>query len=145
MSTEAKKVETAQRVGGSDIRKWVLTAQVALAIGIWWGLGHTLLLIWGAAELPKYDFFGNVHVAWILSTVIMAGALGYTLNNPVAQDFANEVVVELRKVSWPTWKETRQSTIVVIVCVLVVSLILGAFDFVWAKLIRALLDMGTAT
>ncbi len=142
MSTEANKVEGAARVGANDIRKWVLTAQVLLAAGIWWGLGQTFLLIWDAAALPKMEFFGNAHIGWFLSLALVGGALIYTLRNPVAQDFAQEVVVELRKVSWPTAKETRQSTLVVVIVVVIVALILGAFDFVWAKVIKALLEMG---
>ena len=41
-----------------------------------------------------------------------------------------EIAGELRNVTWPSWAETRVSTIVVIVTTLVVSLILGVFDAV---------------
>lgn len=44
---------------------------------------------------------------------------------------AMEVAVELRNVTWPTWPETRLSTIVVLVTTIVVSLILGLFDAIW--------------
>ena len=47
---------------------------------------------------------------------------------------ANEVAAELKKVSWPTAKEVRAATTVVIVMSLIAALILGAFDFVWSNL-----------
>ena len=47
---------------------------------------------------------------------------------------ANEVATELKKVTWPTAKEVRAATIVVIVMALISALILGLFDFVWSNL-----------
>jgi len=44
---------------------------------------------------------------------------------------ALEVAVELKKVTWPKWPETRMTTIVVIVVTLVISFILAFFDFIW--------------
>ena len=42
--------------------------------------------------------------------------------------FLREVRVELRKVTWPSRKQTIGSTIVVIVLVLIISIFLGAVD-----------------
>ncbi len=39
-----------------------------------------------------------------------------------------EVANELRNVTWPTWPETRVSTVVVVATTIVVSVILGLFD-----------------
>ncbi len=47
---------------------------------------------------------------------------------------ANEVAGELKKVTWPTAKEVRTATIVVIVMAIISALILGVFDFVWSNL-----------
>ena len=55
--------------------------------------------------------------------------------------FLNEVTIELKKVTWPSRKETSGSTVIVIVVVIVFSLILGIYDFVWAKIITSLLKM----
>jgi preprotein translocase subunit SecE len=45
-----------------------------------------------------------------------------------AREFLNEVQVESTKVSWPTRNELRDSTIVVIVTVLIVSVFIGIVD-----------------
>jgi preprotein translocase subunit SecE len=45
-----------------------------------------------------------------------------------AREFLKEVRVESTKVSWPTRNELRDSTIVVIVTVLIVSIFIGIVD-----------------
>ena len=45
-----------------------------------------------------------------------------------AREFLKEVRVESTKVSWPTRNELRDSTTVVIVTVLIVSLFIGIVD-----------------
>ena len=47
---------------------------------------------------------------------------------------ANEVASELKKVTWPTAKEVRTATLVVIVMAIISAIILGLFDFVWSNL-----------
>jgi preprotein translocase subunit SecE len=45
-----------------------------------------------------------------------------------------EVALELRRVTWPSLRETRAATIAVIVASLVAAVILGAFDLFWGWL-----------
>lgn len=49
--------------------------------------------------------------------------------------------MELRKVSWPTRKETITTGIVVFVVVVIVSLFLGVVDFTISGLIRYILSL----
>lgn len=53
--------------------------------------------------------------------------------------FLTDVQVELKKVTWPTRKDTYASTIVVIMLVLVSALFLGGIDVVLSRLIRLIL------
>jgi preprotein translocase subunit SecE len=48
-------------------------------------------------------------------------------------------VAELRKVTWPTWENTKKLTWVVVVVVAIFSAILTVFDMAWAKLLKLLL------
>lgn len=52
------------------------------------------------------------------------------------KQFLKEAKVELKKVTWPTPKQTLASTSVVIIVVLIVSLFLGIVDFGLSKIIR---------
>jgi preprotein translocase subunit SecE len=54
-------------------------------------------------------------------------------------DFLKEVKVELKKVTWPTRKQTTGTTIVVIIFVFIVSAFLGFFDFGLSKLVQVVL------
>ena len=45
------------------------------------------------------------------------------------QRYVNETSGELRKVSWPTWPEARQLTILVIVVMVVIGLFLSLVDW----------------
>ena len=47
---------------------------------------------------------------------------------------ANEVAGELKKVTWPSAKEVRAATVVVIVMAIISAIILGLFDMVWSNL-----------
>ena len=54
-------------------------------------------------------------------------------------EFLKEVKVELKKVTWPTRKQTTGTTIVVIIFVFVVAAFLGIFDLGLSKLVQVVL------
>ena len=56
-----------------------------------------------------------------------------------AVEFFREVKVELKKVTWPTRKQTTGTTIVVILFVFVVAVFLGIFDYSLSKLVQVVL------
>ena len=47
---------------------------------------------------------------------------------------------ELKKVQWPTRKQTINNTLIVIACVIVVGICIALFDFVANQLISLLID-----
>ena len=57
-------------------------------------------------------------------------------------DYIKDVRVEMSKVTWPTRRELRESTLVVIVMVIVISIFIGIVDralsFAFEALIRML-------
>jgi preprotein translocase subunit SecE len=53
--------------------------------------------------------------------------------------FLREVKIELKKVTWPSRKQTMGSTVVVIILVMIISLFLGLIDFSLSKLIQVVL------
>ena len=62
------------------------------------------------------------------------------MTNPFlkARDFVVEVWAELKKSSWPTRKELVDSTIVVIVTVLILGVFVALADMVFLKIIAFL-------
>jgi len=57
-----------------------------------------------------------------------------------AKQFFREVRVELKKVTWPSRKETIASTSVVLITVILVSFFLGVVDLGLSRLIKIFLD-----
>jgi preprotein translocase subunit SecE len=53
--------------------------------------------------------------------------------------FIKDAKMELKKVTWPTPKQTLASTAVVIILVFIISFILGIIDFALAKAVKLIL------
>jgi preprotein translocase subunit SecE len=64
-----------------------------------------------------------------------------TMTNPVGKvrEFFAEVVAELKKSSWPTRKELVDSTVVVIITIVVLGLFVAAADFVFLRIVSLLM------
>ena len=54
--------------------------------------------------------------------------------------FLREVRVELKKVTWPSRKQTIGSTVVVVILAMIISLFLGVVDMGLSGLIRVILN-----
>lgn len=103
--------------GALDAVKWVVvTALVVVAI---WGNGYY-------AEIsPLYRALAIVALA------IVAGFVGLqTEQGRAFNQLRKDAAIELRKVVWPTRQETVQTTLIVLVFVVIVALILFLMDWV---------------
>ena len=113
---------------GIALLSWVILSEFA-----GWGLGLV-----GAAYNP--EMLG--HNFRLANLIGLGMAIGMTLY--VKRRYATlamEIGNELSRVTWPTWSETRLSTIVVIIVTIIIALILGAFDYVWAQLSSLVYDI----
>ena len=63
--------------------------------------------------------------------------------NRIARWF-REMKSELKKVQWPTWKQTWNNTLTVIACVIFVGIFLWVFDGVARLVIQALANLAKA-
>lgn len=57
------------------------------------------------------------------------------------KDFTNEVIVELKKVTWPTAPELKSATIVIMVFIAIVALIILAMDVTVRTIIDFIIGM----
>lgn len=102
-----------------------LCGAVVLFYLLQWGIDW----IWGYFGSPPTEFRITMFAA---GAALITGVVMYRSDR--IYGLANEVASELKKVTWPTAKEVRTATIVVIVMAIVSALILGVFDFVWTSL-----------
>src|SRR5262245_52331714 len=85
--------------------------------------------IWGAVSTPPSEFRISILSGMV---AVVAGVVCY--RNDRIYTLANEVTGELKKVTWPTWKEIRTATLVVVTMSIISAAILGVFDLVWTNL-----------
>ncbi len=52
-----------------------------------------------------------------------------------------EMKSELKKVQWPTWRQTLKSTGIVIICVIIVGIFIAVFDTLAQAVVGALISL----
>ena len=125
MNSKAQIVNPGTSVG--DIAKYVAAAAIAAG-----GIAAFYLLAWPA---PLRGLLVLAAFAAAIAVVAFTTAVGRQ-----GREFLSESLFELRKVVWPTRQETWRITGVVLLVVLIISLILAAFDWVISLLIKWLLS-----
>ncbi len=119
-------------------QKWVNLTFLALAALIGYVLFTLMTNIAGAYDLEARIQDIDLLIRGI--SIGVAGLLFFILfKNERSNTYMNEVVIELSKVTWPTAKETRRATIVVMIMVLISGVVLGGLDFLWTWLLRFVL------
>jgi preprotein translocase subunit SecE len=122
----------------SQFQKWVNLSYLAVAAL----LGYLVLTL-ASKIVGTYDLETRVHNVELIvqiGSVVCAGILFFILyRNDKANQFMNEVMLELSRVTWPTTKETTASTFVVIIMVLISGMALGLMDYLWTSLMKLVL------
>ena len=86
-----------------------------------------------------FYYFSDVRLFYrvlaMISVVILSGFIGYQSDfGKLVYSYISESKVEIKKVTWPTKQETTQTTLGVIVVVIIVGILLWLFDMLlgWA-------------
>jgi preprotein translocase subunit SecE len=121
--------------GVEQPKRYVAIFYVLAAIALGKFLEKVISLVLSYGRLND----ANVLVeGWTVSTL-----LGFALAAVVAvvawripktQAVSLEIALELKRVTWPSLRETRAATIAVVVASFIASIILGVFDFIWGRL-----------
>lgn len=122
-------------------RRWVAMTFLAFGILLWILSTKFIATLMGWIGIEEFDFHlvGERFTLTTLVGLLIGGfATLYSYRHQVLSTLMNEVVVELKKVTWPTGKETRSATVVVIITVFLMAVFLGVFDLFWSKFMDAL-------
>jgi preprotein translocase subunit SecE len=107
-------------------RKWVHVMFAVAGVIVAWFLAKCGDWAWSYFGKPNEMYVGT-------AAVVLAGvATIIAWRNEELFTLASDVAGELRKVTWPTRKETMSSTLIVIITTIVSALLLGMFDAVWS-------------
>jgi preprotein translocase subunit SecE len=97
--------------------------------------------LWGFYFFASYSLLLRVIALLVLSGAAVAIALT-SLPGKQLWRFAVDARMEVRKVVWPTRQETVQTTLIVIVMVLILGILLWLFDMVLMSILRFLTGQG---
>ena len=108
------------------VERWVQLCFVVAALMLIWLSDHVISGIW--------YIFADPDESLVTVGAVVAGIVGAIVlyRQRATYSLVHDVVEELAKVTWPTRKETSQSTVVVVVTSIVAALMLFLFDSVWS-------------
>jgi preprotein translocase subunit SecE len=124
-----------ENVGGVEQpRRIVAIAYVVAALTLGVFLEKVLALVFAYVRVNDFAIFGDWSLSTVLGFALAAATALVVWRIPRTQTVSLEVALELRRVTWPSLRETRAATIAVIVASAISAVILGLFDFVWSWL-----------
>lgn len=121
-----------------DARKIILFCHLAAGALVWFltrsGINYLYLTFYQVRRLAGITAIREV-------VPVVLGALTFFLlfRSPQVNLLLEDVVAELKKVTWPNRDDVVRSTTVVIICILIASFIFAGFDVLWGKIITFLL------
>ncbi len=121
MSTELEK-----QSNGSDAVKWIVSI-LLLAGAV---VGNAML----GDEIHSLVRAGGVVIAVAIALFLAAK----TAKGQEAMEFASTSRTEVRKVVWPTRQETIQTTIIVLIATMIMSLVLWGIDGIMLRIVSFL-------
>lgn len=122
-----------------DNRKIIVSSYIVTSM-VTWFLSRSFVVwlstkVYEIRRLPglKFGLEAIPAIAALVTFVVL-------LRHPKANEVLDEVIIELKKVTWPIKEDVVKSTWVVLVCIFFISLILAGFDVMWGKVIGYLLS-----
>jgi preprotein translocase subunit SecE len=116
---------------GMDRQRLVVISYLVFGIVLTLFFGHLLALAFSSLGVKNSQVVEGAE-GLTLSNLLglgLAGGLGvWAWTNPKVKSLSNEVAEELMRVTWPSWDETRTSTVAVVVASLVAAIILFGMD-----------------
>lgn len=99
------------------------------------GLFSALIELFGSSANAQV-LGSNFRIGHLLALVVAVAVAVQLRRSEKVHTWALEVGNELSKVTWPTWKETKKATWVVIITTLIIAAILGLLDWVFGNVSR---------
>ena len=130
MATASEASQQANR-SGMDPNRLVVIFYLIAGIVLMLVLAHHFdRFDWANKEL----FEGGFNRSGLIGFVIAAALAVVAYRHPTTHALSIDVASELMKVTWPSWQETRTSTLAVVVASVVAAVILFFIDTISYKL-----------
>lgn len=121
-----------------DNRKIVVASYVVTSIAVWFLARHAIY--WLHQTFYQIRKLPGVGAAREVAPVLLAAvAFAILMRHPKVNTVLDEVVSELKKVTWPSREDVVRSTTVVVICILISSFLIAGLDMVWGWVVGQLL------
>jgi len=121
-------------------QRWVNISYAAAGGLLWFIVNQLLLQVAASTDLESKV----THLEyWVMGLSIASGFglfLGLYWSHKTNQ-YMNEVVVELSRVTWPQKQESVRNTYLVIIGVAFAGFVLGVMDLIWTKVVQGLFQV----
>ena len=129
MATPTEATQQANRAGMDPLRLvlgFYLVATVVLGLFF----AHILTAAWARLGWPNREVVPGIDadVPTLVGYVLALGLALFAWVNPTVKRLGLESASELMKVTWPSWAETRVSTVAVVITSLVAAFLLFGID-----------------
>lgn len=127
-----------------DVSRFVTLTYIGIAATAFVIFNKTLKWIWSSTDvLTEYPIIGSFLTLTTVLAIAAAGGLVFWMyRNKDHYAYISEVIIELKKVTWPPFTETRRSTVIVIIFSVLLSLFLWGSDQVWKQVTDFILSSG---
>ena len=113
---------------GMDPKRLVVIFYLLSALALSQFLEHVLGSIFDLAGWPKYELVEGWDVTTIAGVVLAVAIAVAAYLHPRLHQLSLDTATELMRVTWPSWAETRTSTLAVVVVSLAAAGILFGID-----------------
>ena len=121
--------------GSAQQQRWVTASFAAVALIVAYIINAGAFK--AAAQFDLETKIQHLELSIRLGSVVLGFIVFFALYaNQRVHQFTSEVVAELSKVTWPSQKETTNSTWIVLVFCLLIGALLGLIDKFWTLLLQ---------
>ncbi|MCU0702032.1 MAG: preprotein translocase subunit SecE [Myxococcaceae bacterium] len=128
MASEASEQANRAEV---DPKRFVIISYLLLGLVLAFFLANILSRVFvelGVGQNPLIAGITQSTPPFLLGFALAIGTGIYCWVNPRIHTLSLEVATELKRVTWPSWEETRVSTFAVVVASLVAAVVLSTID-----------------
>ena len=121
-----------------DDASWLNVAYMvffAILAYVFYRISDTLGIQYGWVE--RYEWYSYLSV--IVGLVGGSLATFWLRQDPQRKDYFLASIGELRKVTWPSWPDTKRMTVIVCIVVGIFAVIVSIFDLIWARALKILI------
>jgi len=124
-----------------DVSRFVNLVYFGIAVLAFTIFDKALIWLWESVDaLRQVSIVGDsITLSTLIAIALTAGLVIYLYKRADVRRYLSEVIIEMQKVTWPNWSQTKRSTIITIVFTVLLSMFLWGSDQLWSTVTTWLL------